>query len=92
MSKHTDTPSSGYYVEVDLAGDVTSVQKLRTELKNTGIHVAVLDMHGPGGGNPNVRLHSMSRLRLRDWLTANQYELDVHPVIDARNPDSVPHA
>ncbi len=74
-------PATGYYVEVDIAGvpdNRMAVHLLRDELNPIGIHVKVLE--GPGGGNPLVRLSSVSCTRLEAWLVANDYELDVHRV------------
>jgi len=82
-------PSTGYYVEVDVAGDADDVRSLRKELNPKGVSVSVIALDGPGGGNPLVRLRSSSRTRLIDWLSANEYDLAAHDVVNAANPNSI---
>ena len=85
------TPTSGYYAEIDIIGGADDVRTLRHELRALNIHTAVLALCGPAGGNPLVRLRSMSRTALEQWLVSSGYDLDVNPVIDARNADAIPH-
>lgn len=88
-------PTTGYYVEVDIAGDPTNaeaVQRLRNELRGKGISLTVIELNGPAGGNPSLRLRSTGRTSLQAWLDGNGYERAVHEIVDARNKNAVPRS
>lgn len=66
-----------YRAEVDICGEGTNervVRELRRELNPQRVHVKVLELAGPAGGNPFVRLRSNSRTRLASWLVVNGYD------------------
>ncbi len=81
-----------YHVDIDIAGvpdNQTAVRLLHQEV-TPKITVKVLELDGPGGGNPLVRLRSASRTRLSNWLAENKYD-SYNTIVDERNPNAIPH-
>ena len=77
------TPRTGYWVEIDLAGNLEDVVKLRHELNPQGVHVKLLEEDGPAGGNPLVRLASLNVTRLDEWLDKEGYDREANEIIVA---------
>ena len=79
MSKHTDRPSSGYFVEVDCIGGLRSVRK---ELDGRGVSAVLIEEDGPAGV-PLIRLRANGPLPLVAFLRRHDYDLDAHRVENA---------
>jgi hypothetical protein len=84
MATHTDTPSTGYYVELDVTlNDQEEFAIFRRELQEDSIHVVILEWDGPAGW-PLVRLRANGPARLTAWMEAAGYGELVGRIINAR--------
>lgn len=81
MRKHTDRPSTGYFVEVDCIGGIADVRK---ELRGTGVHAVELHANGPAGC-PLLRLTAATRRPLAAFLLKHDYDPDANEIVNARH-------